>query len=145
MPTASVALEVPGAAESIWDWVADPARLPRWWPAVDRVDRPSSDVYTRWVRSPRGNAVAMTFRLSELEPGRRAVWTQQLEGTAFERSIRSAEETIEIVPEADSTVVRLTLRRRLRGTARLGSAFIGRGQRRELEMARAALEDRFGA
>lgn len=86
----------------------------------------------------------MRFRLVELQPGSIAIWAQELAGTAFERSVKSSEETIEVAGTNSGTTVQLTIARRLRGTARLGGIFVARGQKRELEAAIAGLKGAFG-
>ena len=132
MPSARCQIELNVPAEKAWAYAADPSRLPRWWPAVERVDRIDEENYTRWVMSPRGRAVPMAFRLEQLEAGRKVCWEQELTGTAFARSVRSSQETIEVVSTAGGSTVVISIRRRLRGTARLGSLLVHRGQRREL-------------
>ena len=134
MPTSRVRITVTRSAVDAWSLAADPSRLGRWWPEVDRVDRPTEGSYTRWVRSPRGRAVPMSFSLVSLEPNRSIAWEQLLEGTPFAKAVRSSVESIAIAGE-DPTVIELSIRRKLRGTARLGWPFIVRGQRRELSAA----------
>lgn len=86
----------------------------------------------------------MRFRLIELEPGRRAVWRQQLKDTAFERSVKQSDETVEIAESRDGSKIQLTIARKLRGTAKLGSLFVAKGQRRELEAALSGLRGVLG-
>ncbi|CAB4875534.1 MAG: hypothetical protein F2799_04945 [Actinobacteria bacterium] len=135
MPSARCQIELKVPADKAWAYAADPSRLPRWWPAVERVDRTNDESYTRWVMSPRGRAVPMAFRLAELEAGHKVIWQQDLAGTAFARSVRSSQETIEVVPSAGGSTVDISIKRRLKGTARLGSILVHRGQRRELSAA----------
>jgi len=135
MPSARCQIELNVPAEKAWAYAADPSRLPRWWPAVERVDRTDEESYTRWVMSPRGRAVPMAFRLAELEAGHKVCWQQDLVGTAFARSVKSSQETIKVVASASGSTVDLSIRRRLKGTARLGSILVHRGQRRELNAA----------
>jgi len=143
LPSTTVQVALPAPADRVWAWVADPGRLPRWWPDVDRVDRPEAATYVRWVKSPRGRAVPMRFELAELVPGERVTWAQTVAGTPFERSVKSSSEAIELQPEGDESVVSLTISRKLRGTAKLGSLFVRRGQKRQLESAASGLERAF--
>ncbi len=110
---------------------------------MDRVDRPEEATYVRWVKSPRGRAVPMRFELSDLVSGKRVAWAQVIAGTPFERSVKSSSEAIELQPEGDESLVRLTISRKLKGTAKLGSFFVRRGQRRQLESAASGLERAF--
>ena len=135
MPSARCQIELNIPAEKAWAYAADPSRLPRWWPAVQRVDRTDDESYTRWVMSPRGRAVPMAFRLAELENGHKVSWEQELTGTAFARSVRSSQETIEVTSSATGSTVDISIKRRLKGTARFGSILVHRGQRRELDAA----------
>ncbi|MEI6447817.1 MAG: SRPBCC family protein [Actinomycetes bacterium] len=128
--------------EKVWALAADPAKLPRWWPEVDRVDRPDGNSFTKWVVSPRGRAVAMTFSLADLEEGRHVRWVQQLEGTPFARSLRSGAEEVTVEEAGAGSKIELVIERRMKGTARLGGLLISRGQRRELDEALDRLEAR---
>lgn len=142
MPKVTRSRLVGAEPSAVWKLVGDPAKLPRWWPAVERVDRPEPGRFTKWVISPRGKAVPMSFRLAGSGPGLSVRWEQELAGTAFERAIRSASEELSVEPADGGSTVRLCLNRRLRGTARLGFLFISRGQRRELESALDRLQER---
>ena len=86
----------------------------------------------------------MSFRLAEIEPGRKVVWQQELDGSLFAKSLRSAEERIEVTAIDERCVVELTICRRVKGTARFGSAFIARAQRAEIEKALDSLEGALG-
>lgn len=141
MPKTTRAKVVAADPQRVWGYAADPSKLPRWWPNIERVERKSSDDYTRWAISPRGRAVAMTFALADLAEGRMVTWEQQIEGTVFARSLRSASETLKVEPAGDSTKVELTIRRRMRGTARLGALFIAKAQRREIDQALSQLSE----
>lgn len=132
-------------ADKVWSYAADPARLPRWWPAVDRVDRPDPESYTRWVMSPRGKAVPMAFSLSSLRAGESVEWIQVLAGTPFAKAIGSSTESISVAEADAGSEVTISINRRLKGTARLGSFFVRRGQKRELASAAAQLKEALDA
>ena len=143
LPSTSIEVPLSVSADQVWEWVADPGRLPRWWPDVDRVDRPGEATYVRWVTSPRGRAVPMRFELSSLEPGVCVTWSQAIIGTAFERAVKSATEEISLKSVDDGSLVRLTISRKLRGTAKLGSFFVRRGQKQQLALAAEGLSGEF--
>ena len=134
-------MDVNAAPERSWAYVADPSRLARWWPSVDRVDRPTEASYTRWVLSPRGRAVPMHFQMIELLPGEKVTWEQDLAETAFARSVRRSCEIFEVSPNGSGSAIRLTIQRSLRGTAMLGALFVARAQKRELKLAANALQE----
>jgi hypothetical protein len=77
----------------------------------------------------------MRFELSKLDPGKSVTWAQVIAGTAFERSVSSSTEAIEVVARDRESLVRLTISRKLRGTAKLGSIFVRRGQKQQLALA----------
>ena len=107
MPRTSRRRSIAADPESVWRIAGDPAKLARWWPRVERVDRPSPDRFVKWLTSARGRAVPMAFRLVEAEPGIYACWEQEIEGTAFERSVRSSRESIRIEAVDGGTSVAL--------------------------------------
>jgi len=144
VPRTEVALRLAVDGDELWRLVGDPGKRPRWWPNVDRVDRPDPATLVKWVISPRGKAVEMRYTLAEAGPGLRLRWAQQLEGGPFERSLRSCIEEIRVEQEGESSVLRLSIERKLRGTAALGGVFIARGQRRELRAALDRVQERFG-
>lgn len=145
MPTTSRERLIPGDPDRVWSYAADPGRLPRWWPKVERVERSGPDDFTKWVLSPRGRAVALEFRLDQVEPGRFVRWEQRIDGTIFQRSLRAAAERIEFRESDDGrgVTVKLTIERKMRGTARLGGLMIARAQGRELDEALDSLERSF--
>lgn len=127
----------------VWELVADPHSLPRWWPRAMRVE----DVHghgerSRWtlvLQSDRGAGVRADFRCSASTEGRRLVWEQQIEGTAFERILHSAQVEIRLDPEVTAasaaTRLQLTSSESLRGFARLGGAMMRGAARRRLDEA----------
>ena len=127
----------------VWGLVGDPGKLARWWPNVDRVDRPDPATLTKWVISPRGRAVAMRFHMLENRSGEFCSWKQDLVGTPFARSVVEAIESIRVEPSAQGSLVTLTIRRKMRGTAKIGALLVARGQRKELDEALNRLERRF--
>lgn len=143
MPRTSRSRVISAEPQRVWNLVGDPGKLPRWWPRVDRVDRPDPATLTKWVRSPRGRAVAMRYHLAASVGGESLCWEQEITGTPFARSVSRSVETIEALPAAGGTKVTLTIRRHLRGTAKMGALLVARGQRKELDEALDRLEQRF--
>ena len=142
MPKTSVSRLVKCQADKAWSLVGDPGKLQRWWPRVERIDRPAPDRVTRWVISGRGRAVAMEYALSQGESERCLVWSQQVIGTPFAKSVRSSTEIMSLETADEGTVVTLSIERKLKGTARLGAPLVARAQRQELIKAMDSLEGR---
>jgi len=79
----------------------------------------------------------------ENRPGKFCSWEQDLVGTPFARSVVEAIESIRVEPTAQGSLVTLTIRRKMRGTAKMGALLVARGQRKELDEALNRLERRF--
>ncbi len=77
----------------------------------------------------------MTFTLADIDQGRHVRWVQQVEGTPFARSLRSAAEEVTVEETEGGTRIELVIERRMKGTARFGGLLVSRGQRRELDRA----------
>jgi uncharacterized protein YndB with AHSA1/START domain len=130
---------VAAAPETVWALVADPHRLPAWWPRVERVEGVVEAGWTSVLRSPRGQVVRADQRLTANEAPRRRAWEQALAGTPFERLLRESATEVLVQPDGDGTSVTLAARRRLRGLNRLGRPLLGRAMARELDQALDAL------
>jgi uncharacterized protein YndB with AHSA1/START domain len=83
MPTTTrrATLEAPPAA--VWQTVADPHQLPRWWPRVERVEGVSGQGFTQVLRSKRGALVRADFRIGRRNKPRLIEWSQDVVGTPF--------------------------------------------------------------
>jgi uncharacterized protein YndB with AHSA1/START domain len=130
---------VPATADALWAVVADPSALPRWWPRVERVEGVSADGWTTVLRSGRGRTVRADWRLDGSTPYRRA-WSQQVEGTPFERVLAERRVEARVEPAVGGAVVTLELRQRGRRWARFGGFLLHGAARRELDAALDALE-----
>ena len=142
MPKIAISRLIDCEPSKAWALAGDPGKLQRWWPRVDRVDRPAPGRATRWVVSARGRAVAMTYELSQGASDRSLVWSQVVAGTPFAKSVRSSTELISVEPDGGGSLVRLSIDRRMKGSARLGGPIIARAQRQELSKAMDSLEAR---
>lgn len=144
MPRVSRSRIVDASPAVVWELIADPYNLPRWWPRTTRVedvhddDGPSS--WTTVMTTERGTAVRADYRCSELEAGARLHWEQEVEGTPFERILKRSAVEIALAPADGATKVTLTLDETLRGLARLGAAMIGGAARRRLDEALEGVE-----
>jgi uncharacterized protein YndB with AHSA1/START domain len=131
----------------VWKLVSDPYALPRWWPRtsrVENVDRRGGGRRSRWTKvleTAEGRGVRADFRcLSSAEP-ERYVWEQELEGTPFERHLRSSRVEVGLKPRGEGeTEVSLGSAQTLRGMSRLGSPMMRRAQRAILDEALDGIE-----
>jgi uncharacterized protein YndB with AHSA1/START domain len=134
---------VVGAPPSIvWQTVADPHRLPAWWPRVERVEAVGAGGFTQVLRSDRGALVRADFRVGQRNRPRVITWSQDLEGTPFARLLSRAETTVTLEAAGDgggATRVELRLEQRLQGISRFGGFLVKRAARKQLDGALAAL------
>jgi uncharacterized protein YndB with AHSA1/START domain len=130
---------------TVWGTVGDPTQLPRWWPRVVRVEGADARGFTEVLASDRGRAVRADFVITERRAGELLSWRQEVEGTPFERLLRSSETTVRLQAAGEGgTRVTLEQRQRLRGSAALGGLVVRRAGRRILDDALDALEEVHG-
>jgi len=141
---------VAAPVEEVWELISDPYSLPRWWPRTSRVesvDRKPEGKRSQWTKvleTAEGRGVRADYRCLSSAEGERYVWEQQLEGSPFERHLRSSVVEIGLRSEEDGTVVSLTSDQKLRGMSRLGSPMMRGGQGKILEQALDGLEQALG-
>lgn len=131
MPTARRTRTIPVAIDSVWEVVADPHHLPRWWPGVKRMESVGPEAWTEVHVTKKGRAVRVDFRLLESEDpatredgGARRAWEQEIEGTPFERVLDESITEITLQPSGAGTAVTLERRQRLRGASRVGGGMM---------------------
>ena len=98
---------------------------------------------SRWTTvlgTERGSGVRVDYRCTSATRGERYVWEQDIEGTPFEKILRSAALEIHLQGANGSTVVTLVGSERLRGLSRLGSPMMRRAIRRRLNEALDGIE-----
>jgi uncharacterized protein YndB with AHSA1/START domain len=133
---------LPAASAAVWKVAADPLTLPEWWPRVVRVEGVSARSFTEVLQTERGRQVRADFRVTEQEQGRRRVWSQELEGTPFERMFASVVTEVRLQPQSPTeTKVTVEVRQRLRGVQRLGGFLVSRAARRTVKAALDGLEE----
>lgn len=137
---------VAAAPEAVWDLIADPYSLPRWWPKTARVeavelsDDGARCEWTKVLQTEEGRSVRADFRRLDLLEGERYAWEQTLLGSPFERHLRHSAIAILLRADDEGTEVTLTSDQRLRGLSRLGSPMMRRGQGAILEEALEGIE-----
>jgi uncharacterized protein YndB with AHSA1/START domain len=144
MPKVSRTRLIGAPRERVWDLIADPHNLPRWWPRTMRVeDVRGEGARSRWtavLETERGSGVRADFRCSASTAGKRIAWEQEIEGTPFERVLRSSGLEIALDEQDSGTKVKLTSEETLRGLSRLGSGMVRTATRRRLEDALDGIE-----
>jgi uncharacterized protein YndB with AHSA1/START domain len=137
----SVTVAAPPA--TVWQTVADPHQMPRWWPRVERVEGVDGRGFTQVLRSPKGALVRADFRFGQRNKPRVVVWTQDLEGTPFARLLARSETTVTLeAADGDRvTRVRIELDQKLQGISRFGGFMVKRAGRRQLDTALGALAE----
>jgi uncharacterized protein YndB with AHSA1/START domain len=140
VPRTTRSATVPAPPEEVWRTVADPHHLPRWWPRVQRVEGVDAERFTEVLATDRGRSVRVDFRVLESRAPALRRWEQEIEGSPFERLLRSAETELRLEPAgAGATRVTLTLRQRLRGAGALGAVMVRRASAQRLDEALAGL------
>jgi uncharacterized protein YndB with AHSA1/START domain len=133
--------------DRVWALVSDPHHLPRWWPRTVRVEDVSQvqgGQRSRWTTvlgTERGTGVRVDYRCTGATHGERYVWEQDIEGTPFEKILRSAALEINLQGRDGSTVVTLVGSERLRGLSRLGSPMMRRAIGKRLNEALDGIEN----
>lgn len=156
MPTAVASRTLAASPAEVWAVVGDPHHLPRWWPRVTRVEGVQQDAFTEVLAGSSGKVVRADFEVVESSPPRRAVWSQLVEGTPFEKVLISAVTQVDLSSEGMGTAVRIELRQELPGplgggrggwrfgVARFGAPLVKRAARSTLEQALDGLARVFG-
>lgn len=136
MPRVVRSREVAAPQQAVWDLVADPHHLPRWWPGVRRVEEASPLAWTKVLATDKGKTVRADFTREAAEEPRRLVWRQELLESPFERIMRESTVEIELEPaERAGTRVSLAAARRLKGISRLGGFMVRAATRKQLDEA----------
>jgi uncharacterized protein YndB with AHSA1/START domain len=152
MPRVTRRQTLAASPAEVWALVADPYSLPRWWPRtvrVENVERTKAGRRSQWTKvleGRDGRGIRADFRCISSAEGERFVWEQEIEGSPFERVLRSSVLEIGLVQAGGgATEVTLTSRQGLRGLSRLGSLMMRRGTARILEEALGGLERALGS
>ena len=124
--------------------VADPWRLPAWWPGVARVEDASPEAWTTVMTSGKGRQVRADFTRVEADEPRRLVWRQELAETPFERLLTESATELALDPDEGGTRIRIGLVQSPRGWARFAPFQLRAAARRQLEGALDGLDELFG-
>jgi uncharacterized protein YndB with AHSA1/START domain len=146
MPRARRSRVIAADRRDIWQIVADPYHLPRWWPKVTRVEdvyerkRGSGTQWTKVLETRSGKGVRADFRCLYARENEAYSWEQDLVGSPFAKVLRSAVTTLELSDAERGTRVKLQVDQRLRGMSRLGGFMLRRATGEQLDQALDGLE-----
>src|SRR3954468_11487604 len=130
MPTTRRSRTIGATPEQVWRTVCDPHHLPRWWPRVQRVEAVEPERFTEVLGTDKGRAVRADFLGLESRAPEVRRFCQEVEGSPFERLLRSAETEIRLAPDgAGATRVSGEIRQRAAGAGALGGVMVRRATR----------------
>jgi uncharacterized protein YndB with AHSA1/START domain len=130
--------------EQVWRTVCDPHHLPRWWPRVQRVEGVDREHFTEVLTTDKGRSIRADFRVVESRAPEVRRWVQEVEGSPFERLLRSAETEIRLERDGGATRVTVTLSQRLKGLGAFGGFMVRRANGRLADEALERLARRHG-
>jgi uncharacterized protein YndB with AHSA1/START domain len=138
---------------TVWELIADPFAMTRWWPHVVRVEGVDEDRFTLVFQSRRKRPVRMDFRVlasdapgSGGEPSGHRAWEQEVQGTPFERVLDSSITEVVLDPvQGGTTQVTIAQAQRLRGYSRTGALMLRRSTEKRLAEALDGLEQIVGS
>jgi uncharacterized protein YndB with AHSA1/START domain len=139
MPVARRSRTFTASPAAIWDVVADPDHLPRWWPGVARVEGVQGDRFTQVFTTQRGRPVRADFRIIQSDRPYALAWMQEVEGTPFQRVLGESIITVSLSLGADGTTVTIEQRQKLRGYSRTGGFLLRRATQAKLDEALAGI------
>lgn len=126
--------------QQIWELIADPHHMPRWWPGVTRMEGVGADRFTQVFKTKKGRPVRIDFRVIESDPPWARVWEQEIAGTPFERVLNQSIIEVHLEPVDDGTEVTIGQHQKLRGYSRTGGLLLRRATRSRLDEALDGLE-----
>ena len=142
--------EIEAPVGEVWKLVSDPYSLPRWWPRTGRVENVDAkpggkrSAWTKVLQTSEGRGVRADFRCVSSAENERYVWEQELEGTPFERHLKSLRVEIGLRERDGKTKVSLTEEQTLKGMSKFGSPLMRRARGDILDEALDGIEEALG-
>ena len=124
----------------IFDLIADPQHMPRWWPGVDRMEGVEGDRFTQVLTTKRGRPVRADFRIVQSDRPYALAWMQEVDGTPFQRVLTESIVAVSLSLGADGTTVTIEQRQKLRGYSRTGGFLLRRATGSRLDEALDGIE-----
>ena len=141
MPRSRRSAIVPAPPERVWEVLADPHHMPRWWPELARMEGVEESRFTQVFHTKKGRPVRVDFDVVRSDPPRARAWEQELAGTPFERFLHESRIEAVLEPADGGTRVTLEHRQRLRGTSKTGGFLLRRATNRKLDAALEGLRE----
>jgi uncharacterized protein YndB with AHSA1/START domain len=126
--------------QQVWEVLADPHHMPRWWPGVTRMEAVEPERWTQVFKTKKGRPVRMDFRLLASEPPYQRAWEQDVVGSPFERVLIESITEVALEPEGTGTRVTIAQRQKLKGYSRTGGFMLRRATAKKLDQALDGLE-----
>ncbi len=144
MATAQRSRTLSAPQHALWELIADPHHMPRWWPGVERMEGVADERFTQVFRTKRGRPVRADFRVVESDFPWRRSWEQELPGTPFARVLSESVIEVALEPAGSGTEVTIAQRQKLRGYSRTGGLMLRRATAAKLDEALDGLERALG-
>ena len=135
MPSARRSRTLAASPETLWELIADPHHMPRWWPGVERMEGVEADRFTQVFKTQRGRPVRADFQVLESTPPTTRSWEQEVAGTPFERVLSSSVIEVSLAPAGEGTEVTISHQQKLRGYSRTGGFLLRRATASKLDEA----------
>jgi len=126
MATAQRTRKLAVPQQRVWEVIADPHHMPRWWPGVARMEAVEKDSFTQVFKTKRGRPVRADFRVLESQPPWVRSWEQEVLGTPFERVLNESVVEVRLEPVDGGTEVTIVQVQKLRGYSRTGGLLLRR-------------------
>ena len=131
--------------KDVWAVVSDPYHLPRWWPSTARVENVTSTEgkgrkWTQVLETKDGRGVRADYQCISSASRERYVFEQLIEGSPFEKVLKSSRTEIHLEPAGDGTEVTMRAEQKLRGLSRTGGFMMRRASGRILARALEGLD-----
>jgi uncharacterized protein YndB with AHSA1/START domain len=140
MATAQRSRRLTVPQQQVWELIADPHHMPRWWPGVERMESVRDDGFTQVFKTKRGRPVRADFRVLESDPPLMRSWEQEVVGTPFERVLNESVTELWLTPVTHGTEVTIVQHQKLRGYSRTGGFLLRRATAAKLDEALDGLE-----
>jgi len=135
VPSARRSRTLAASPETLWELIADPHHMPRWWPGVERMEGVEADRFTQVFKTQRGRPVRADFQVLESTPPTTRSWEQEVAGTPFERVLSSSVIEVSLAPAGEGTEVTISHQQKLRGYSRTGGFLLRRATASKLDEA----------
>jgi len=135
--------------KDVWSVISDPYHLPRWWPSTQRVENVTSTEgkgrkWTQVLETKDGRGVRADYRCISSANAERYVFEQLIEGSPFEKVLKSSRTEIHLEPAGEGTEVTMRSEQKLRGLSRTGGFMMRRASGRILAQALEGLDGATG-